>query len=463
MRELDDRLLRRELARRRGLRLELIAAGLKETLFDQQRAVWECPKRSIRLGVGRRGGKTDFLIKRVLYEALTYSFPPGYDTSGAATGGSGAVIPVMFPTLMMQGAKDFWSALVDLCARVGLREKADFHAQQQEKTLTILANGNKVQLRSLANLAEADKARGGKYPLAIVDEAQSVPDSSLEYLLFEALGPAFRDLNCQFIMSGTEARVHRGIWHESRHNPGYAQFSWWMGDNPTLVGDSVEWVKQFCADQGISVESSRIQREYFNRPVVDLDALVYPYDPELNAAPTSRLDPIVRVAGIDVGYRNPTARILCDYVYVPEKGYCYVLHSEGSMSEASPSRLGIWLEPWLRRSRVDMAVVDSGGAGKLAAEELIHSQGLPLVAAQKTNKVQHQAEMAELLRSGVLLVDESASGWVDEAASLVWDDATGKEADDGSPRDILDAALYAFRHCRMLSKDREAWSHSPTM
>lgn len=445
--KLGNALLRREVARRRNLRLENIAATLRGELFGLQQEVWDCESRYIRLGVGRRGGKTKFLTRRVLHAALTFRMPVRYS-------GERGVIPVHFPSLTMQGAKDFWINLLQLADHKGLVKGVDYHAQQQEKTLTILSNGNQIQLRSLANIAEADKARGGKYPQSFVDEAQSVPDEVLDYLIKESLGPALRDLDGQFIMSGTEARVHAGIWHESRYNKQYAHFSWWMGDNPTLEGDSDAWVREFCRNNNVSVDDSFIQREYYNRPAVDLGALVYPFEKDRNTAPVQLPEPKVRVGGVDLGYQCATARVLCDYSYLPDRGWCYILSDVDYITQSSPSAIGVWLAPWLTSKHADVTVVDSNGGGKLAAEELIQSQGLPLTpAASRRDKRAWQSEMASYLRSGKLLIHKaSADNWIQQAAKLERDPATGKEL-DGPPRDILDAALYAFHQCKQLSSD----------
>jgi hypothetical protein len=99
--------------------------------------------------------------------------------------------------------------------------------------------------------------------------------------------------------------------------------------------------------------------------------------------------------------------------------------------------------------------MDTGGLGKKIAEELTSRRGLPIEAAQKTEKFAHIELVNDALRTGRLFLPRG-SRCGEDALKVEWDRSTPErlKVSDRFHSDVLDALLYGFRACLQ-------WLHVP--
>ena len=102
-------------------------------------------------------------------------------------------------------------------------------------------------------------------------------------------------------------------------------------------------------------------------------------------------------------------------------------------------------------------VVDTGGLGKKIAEEIRMRHGLPLRAAEKSEKFAHIEVLNDALRSGRFYV-KADSRFARDALLVEWDREKSTSdrlvVSDRYHSDVCDAVLYAFR-------ESQHWMHVP--
>jgi hypothetical protein len=95
----------------------------------------------------------------------------------------------------------------------------------------------------------------------------------------------------------------------------------------------------------------------------------------------------------------------------------------------------------------DMRIVmDCGALGKIISEDLRQRYGLPIIAAQKTEKLAHQMNVNNDLRTGKVKIHSSCKGLTDQM-HLLRRGPDGKEVTN-IPNDLCDAFLYCHRMAR---------------
>jgi hypothetical protein len=94
-----------------------------------------------------------------------------------------------------------------------------------------------------------------------------------------------------------------------------------------------------------------------------------------------------------------------------------------------------------------MTVADAGALGKAIVEEMVTRWGLPIEAADKSEKMANIELMNGDFESGRLLVHESLTELHTQYLTLT-KDRTGKKEDPSLPNDRVDSALYSWKHCR---------------
>jgi hypothetical protein len=407
-------------------------------LFPTQTAFVQSPAKRKLIHSGRRSGKTYGLDGRAFRAAL--EFP-------------GATIPVFERTLTCQAAQTFWSGLIaiDDTYQLGL----DFHHTYKTATFR---NGSVIQLMGADTLEACDKARGGKYPVAIVDEAGTFRSKVLEYLVTECLEPASIDFDGEIIVSGTPNAAMAGwFWEQVNHavERGWAVFHSTLLDNPTIGPTEldeaarrawrVEWLEKLRQRHGWTENTPRYVREYLGYWAVSGDDFIYPFDRTINVVsslPTAAAERWTHALSIDIGFNDPTAFVV--WGRVEGDSTSYVLESY-EQTQLIPSAVAAHVERLREKYAFRTIVCDTGGMGKVVAEEMKQRFGIPIKAAAKRDKLAYIEFTAGELRSGRIKVLRHANqALIDDLCTLAWND----ERDDASPgsRDHLpDAFLYGER------------------
>lgn len=396
-----------ELAKRQ--RLPRAIRSLEESLFPKQRAFVDDPALRVVCHTGRRGGKTYALGARILRVAK--AFP-------------GATIPVFERTQTCEAARVLWKTLQQINDDFQLG--ATFHHSRMIMTLT---NKAEVIIWGADTLEACDKARGGKYPAAFIDEAGTFRSHILEYLLRDVLEHALSDYNGSLTLAGTPTAKCQGAFWDACNKPGWSRHHWTFFDNTALplrfrdgTKGSEHTAEERTAErhamfadklkrEGKTGREPHILREDFGEWHDDTDGLVYKlgihnYSP---SAPFDvRLPDLTKpgwkyLIGLDVGWRDPCAFVVV--AWRRDSPNLWVLESE-QHGEMLPDNIAAQLERLRMRYGPHTPIVMDCGShgGKIIEELLLQKHGIRVAAARKRGKFDHIAFVNSDMVSGRLKI-----------------------------------------------------------
>lgn len=407
-------------------------------LFPAQRRFVDSPAKRKLNHAGRRSGKTHGVVGRALKGVR--DFP-------------GQVVPVFERTLTCIAAQTFWTTLLELDTRFKLG--IDFHHTYKTATFT---NGASIQIMGADTHEACDKARGGKFPVVVIDEAGTFRPKILEYLITEVAEPATIDFDGEILVTGTPNPVMSGWFYENAtygRDRGWEVFHSTMVDNPTLGPTELdevakrawrlEWLAALRRRHGWSEATPRYVREYEGRWAVTGDDFVYSFDRTRNvvgALPLVDASEWTYALSIDIGFNDPTAFVV--WGRVDGDPTSYVLESY-EQTQLIPSAVAAHVERLREKYSFRSIVCDTGGMGKVVAEEMKQRFGIPIKAAAKRDKLAYIEFVNGELKCGrIKVVRGGNTALIDDLATLAWND----DRNDSSPgsRDHLpDAFLYGER------------------
>lgn len=416
-----------------------------QTLFGPQRAFIEDPSKRKAALCTRRAGKSHgvtVLLLKTLFE---------YDH---------ALIPYI--TTTMKAAKDIvWSVFVQMDAEFDLGLKFN----RNELSITGPTH-SRIQLYGANDEAEIERLRGPKYPLVVIDEAQSFRPY-ITKLIHDIIEPATLDYDGTIVLTGTPNASCVGYFFDVTTNPksGWSIHSWSLLDNPFLPEkrklEFLEGVKKRLGGEN----SPTYQREYLGRWVRDEAGLVYRFNRDVNLVtevPEGR--DWQYTLGIDLGYSDSTAFVVL--AFSVETSEVVVVESY-KRTNLTPSHVAAHVERLRTQYAFNRIVADTGGIGKAYVEEMRQRFAIPVEPAQKRNKMAFIELLNGDLRSGILKVVESGNTHLlDEMSLLQWDNEALEEGkkviDDVRYEDHLcDALLYGWRECRQYLFEPELNSPKP--
>lgn len=406
---------------------------LQESLFPIQRDFAFSPHKRRVTDAGRRSGKTNAAAGAAFVTAFKYP---------------GETIPVFEQYLTCEAANTFWKLLQDIDEKYALG--CDFH---QTHRICTLPNKAKISLLGSYTIEAADKYRGGKYPLAIIDEAGTFRDKVLEYLLTDVVEPATIDFDGAIIVSGTPGMVKQGPFYEmTLAGSGWEHHHWTLLDNPTLFPDpdpnirrarAEAWLRDFRIRKKWDENSPRYLREFMGIWTSGEDDLCYPFERQRNVIDALPKDGKWTYAlSLDLGFNDPTAFVVWGR-RTGDPNY-YVLESY-EQSELIPSAVAAHVERLRARYTFKSIVADTGGYGKAVAEEMKRRHGIPVKAAAKRDKLVYMEHTAGDIKSGrIKILRRPNEELISDLMLLGWnDDKTDvhEQARDHLP----DAFLYGHR------------------
>ena len=337
----------------------------------------------------------------------------------------------------------YLKALMDFSKQIGLGYRWN---PQLEHIVT--PRGNYIWFCSLRDKRTADLARGYKFTMLIIDEAQSANDAVLSQFLREDVGPAMTDHGGVICITGTEARVPHGFWYNisKGKNSGY--------DFETMdIRNNIFYPLEFREEK---IEAERltwgwekgnepawVRREYRGEAVWDGGTTVFQYDAKKNHYHDIKIPKKDRmyVIGVDLGFHDADAfAVLCyslhsTEVYLIEE---YVREKQDITSCCDK------VHELSEKYGQCQVVVDSGSIGRKVMEEMIRRYGINAQAAKKEEKGGWIQSMRTTLNRGDLKI-RATSFAVDEMAKTEWDEKCEGWRKDGYHPNLLDAIVYAFR------------------
>jgi hypothetical protein len=405
----------------------------------QLRAVLSKAKRKV-LRCGRRAGKTTAVAIKLLLAALE----------------EGPAAPVLYVTLTRENAREI---IWEILCKYNDEYKLGGEVNQSRLTIT-MPNGVQIQLRGAHTEKEIAKYRGKKFRLVIVDEAQSFPDRILEPLIKDVIGPTLLDYQGELWLVGTRPPVRRGYFWRCFAGDLAAQreqHSWTVVDNMELparvAGASLDaLLEDIRKENGWTEKDPTYCREYLDEDVEDLEALLFQWSAlknEFGALPEG--GGWSYVFGIDVGSVDSDAIAVWGWQRNVRKLYLVDEHVEADRDVTDLADAIKRLQPIY--SPISM-VIDEGGGGKKTANELRRRHGLPLKAAEKTQKGAYIRMFNADLRKSVLQISKARTPRFVEDCGLVRKDPAAlvrgllqelSANQGGYHSDILDGALYGWR------------------
>jgi PBSX family phage terminase large subunit len=338
-----------------------------------------------------------------------------------------------------------------------INRKKKLNATPNKSDLTYtLPNESVIYLLGIDNSPEeAEKLLGQKYVLVVIDEAAFI-SRDLENLIYEVLKPAVADYNGQIVMISTTSDMVRGFFYKvtMEEFPGWNTHKWTAYDNPFMKDKWDKEIKQLKASNPTIVDTPRFRRMYLNQWVIDEDSIIYKHNNSnlIDNAPALT----DYVLGIDLGWDDATAMVVCGYREDSEDLYIVEEFKQSEMILSAVAKKIKQLES--KYKHFNAIVVDN--AAKQAVEEMRARYNINFKAAEKIKKKDFIEIMnAELHMGKIKLLTNSTPALQEEWSNLIWDEKAklkGKYIEHSSCSNHLsDAALYAWRYSYTYLQDQD--------
>lgn len=421
---------------------------LDKFLFDKQLKFVEDP-RPFKIAVcSRRAGKTVACAAHLIDVAL--------NTPEAVC---------LYITLSRNNAKKLvWKELQKI------NQKYNLGATEDATELSMaFSNGAVVYCSGAKDSSEIEKFRGLALKLCYIDECQSFRPY-IEDLIDDILAPALMDYAGTLCLIGTPGPVPAGFFAEVAGevqaklevSESWSKHSWTFFDNPFITIKSGKPHQQLLDRElkrrRVSIEDPSIQREWFGKWVLDSDSLVLHYDPKINhydeLPKLPNNEQYNYILGIDLGFDDADALAVLAWSELTPNIY---LVNENVTAGQGITELTAQIQLAYSQYAISKSVIDTGGLGKKIAEELIKQKGIPLIAADKTRKMENLAFLDDALCTGRFKA-KSDSKFAQDSYLMEKDRAKSTpekiKISDKYHSDIIDAVLYPFREC-------PAWAYEP--
>lgn len=314
--------------------------------------------------------------------------------------------------------------------------------------------GGYIWLAGCKDKREAEKFRGYKFSDVTIDEGGTHRDEVLRWLIYDVLSAALTDVGAPLRISGTPGPVPTGLFWalttgEDPNTPGWTTRSWSLFDNPHHNWYRNPELARIYRETKLRIPESHPTwiREYLGKWCLDTTALIYHADPLKNHF--AELPPgfYRTTLGVDVGYEDETAFVVCSSQW--GQPTVYVRHAHGK-NHMLPSDIASEIRRLTALYGVQEVYMDSGGLAKTILIQMQNDYGLAVEPAEKHDKVGAIERVRDGLQRGELLVDPvAAKPLLDEWNVLVWDMKDGRRTIQGHrermPDHNADALLYAYR------------------
>jgi phage terminase large subunit len=301
---------------------------------------------------------------------------------------------------------------------------------------------------------EMNKLLGKKYRLVCIDEA-SMFTIDMHKLVYGILKPAAADQRGTICLMGTSSNFTRGLFFDitKGKEQGWSVHRWTAHDNPHVAKQWQEELDEIDKLRPLFKDTPLFKQWYLNEWVVDKDKLVYKFDSEKNIFKSrpKTLSPSgwTYVLGVDLGYEDDTAFVLCAFHENDKILYVLKTFNQKHMDITDVANK---IKEFLTHPELAACKVIIDGANKQAVEEITRRHGVPLQAADKTGKSDFiELLNAELIQAKIKIHD-ALHELIAEMMGLVWK-STGDKIDlprkehPNLPNHLCDALLYAWRYC----------------
>jgi hypothetical protein len=209
-----------------------------------------------------------------------------------------------------------------------------------------------------------------------------------------------------------------------------------LEDNPTLDQATYD---EMLANLG---PAEREQLRH-GRWVRDAEMLVYRYFDESQTLVDEVPELDSYILGIDFGYRDATAFTIIGWRKDDPIAYIVQSFKRTSMTPSDVAEVVTELMPAYNFQKI---VGDLGGLGQGYAQEMIQRHGIPIEAAEKTNKRGYIDLFNGAMANGKMKVLRAGTEELcDEWKKLPWSDENKLKSHEGFDDHCADSALYSWR------------------
>lgn len=456
------------------------AAAIYDSLIPHAKSVIDDPAQFKSVRAPRRSSKS--------YTETGYGLILGESTPGTR---------VLVIGLTLKSAKEnFWNSApggvqaFDTRFQLGLTfSYQDISWKHQNGSIGFLAGAGSAD--------DLEKLRGSKVEadLIIIDECKSFSPDRLRELITEILMPGLMTRGGTLLLAGTPGSICSGVFYEATCPA--SQFKdksptcipWSLRDSPALAAyvskgdedDETRWShhnwtiqdntsnpKQWARAlkikkmNGWDDDHPTWRREFLAEWVEDSSEMVYSYLANRGSGKCSWVPEVVGpqpgddwsyLVGIDPGYEDESAFSVAAYNRREETLYHIETYKQAHMTVDDVRDYAIGL---VARYNPDIAVFDSGNLGKMIMETL-SAHGLPMVAADKSNKLDYIELLNADIKSGRVKIAEG-SELHHEMLALTWDLSRGTRTFLARTRQLkenphqanhaCDSFLYLWRWAR---------------
>jgi hypothetical protein len=395
---------------------------LRRSLFDKQQSFFDDLSSHKAACCTRRAGKS--------HAACTALVNGAYDAPGTDS---------LYLGLTRRSSKSImWPKFSEVNQLLGKQLSL-----KESELLVTLPNDSRIWVMGADIENLADRLRGNKYRRVIVDEAQSF-GTHLQYLIDDVLEPALLDLQGDMCLLGTPGPVPAGVFYDAMcgANSTFSRHRWSLLENPHLP-HAGQWLEALKKRKGWDDSNPTYRREYLGEWCLDPDALVYRFDSQRHTA--QFLPPCMEwqyVLGLDYGWHDKTAFAIL--AYSDKHPIAYIVKS-WAKGEMIPSAIAEEVQTLNAKYKFEAIVCDTGGLGKSITEEFRQRYGLPVRAAEKTDKMAFIASFnGELIKGNLKVIPKDNADLINQWNTLQYDDR--RREDQTMNNDLCDANLYASRY-----------------
>jgi len=427
---------------------------------DVQKEIVLSSARRLYLMAGRRAGKTQANVKRIVHQIVRKHNQKF----------------LIIHLTITKAIEQYFHEFIELFDKLGVEIQSKSLTDGSIKT----KNGGEIYLRGNNTKDEREKFRGDQWDGIVVEEAQS--QKAIYYLLDEVLTPTLLDRKGWLLLSGTGPRIRGTAWEKLYFSAKDDQakgrtWNWNISHNP-FIPDYESVLKDIMVKNGWTANTPIFVREYLGQISYDDDALIIRLAPEnfyednelrkwINSQPVTDLH---FTAGLDFGFTDSDGFVIVLYSDSrPEKWivHQYKKNRIGTEELARAIRNGldqILHDPMFQQVQDRYIQIYADNSHGITSYDLNVIYGLPVVDAYKQNKDLAYENLQNDVRKGNLKLRHAifneegicvAEPFEDECNKAVF-----KRNDEDSPNpyqltreiddeayhpDLMDAVLYAMR------------------
>lgn len=388
---------------------------------------------------GRRAGKTTTFIGKSL---------------GVATDGGYSAICYFAPS-DEQGVNIVWEDMREY------NRTFDLGFSEHWSDRWWIRGNCRIEVLGFNTRRDVERARGRKYRLVWLDEAQLAPDW-FESVVESAIMPTTLDYRGQLYATGTPSPIASGFFFEACHGRKWSNdHHWTAAQNPFFIRQGRDPLREARERYHLDAASITYQREWLGIWIVDPDALVY--NIPASAVVDAPSDWYGFYLGLDLGWNDMDALSAVGINGLRTRSH--LLRVEGKRQQNNHqlfARIREWRDELSPAMGKCLGVVyDPAGHATKKTIETFRSDAPDIVwiQADKARKVEFIQSLNDDLRTGKTTVNPG-SEMLREAKRLRWK-RPGQLATDADHSDLGDAWLYPWRQARDLLRELPAERKPP--